>query len=57
MWLYSLGNQTIRSSACVTLINSAVLYIEINVYEKIDLSINVCVCMYVWMYGCEQSFE
>ena len=51
MWSYSLGNQTLRTSACVTLINSAILYIKINVFEKIKLSIDVCVyaCMYVWI--------
>ena len=33
MWSYSLGKQTLRTSACVTLINSAILYIKINVFE------------------------
>ena len=60
MWSYSLGNQTLRTSACVTLINSAILYIKINVFEQ-NQTINKCVCvyacMYVWMYGSEQSFE
>ena len=49
MWSYSLGNQTLRTSACVTLINSAILYIKINVFEKIKLSIDVCACMHVCM--------
>ena len=53
MWLYSVGNLTLRTSACVTLKNY-----KINVCEK-NQTINkcVCACMYVWMYGCEQSLE
>ena len=57
MWSYSLGNQTQRTSAYVTLINSAILYIKINVFEKIQLSIDACVCvcmhvrMDIWMWA------
>ena len=50
MWSYSLGNQTLRTSACVTLIKSAMLYIKRNVFEQ-NQTINkcVCVCMHVCM--------
>ena len=51
MWSYSLGNQTLRTSACVTLINSAILYIKINVFEQ-NQTINKCVCVHACMYGC-----
>ena len=49
MWLYSVGNLTLRTSACVTLKN----YIKINVCENVKKikTINkcVCVCMLVCM--------
>ena len=57
MWLYSVGNLTLRTSACVTLKNY-----KINVCENVKKiknikTINKCVCMHACMYGCEQTFE
>ena len=37
-------------------LNSAILYIKINVFVKVR-AINKCVCVHACMYGCEQSFE
>ena len=48
--VYSLGSQTLRTSACVTFIYSAILYVKINVFEQ-NQTINKCVCMH-GMYGC-----
>ena len=46
--VYSLGSQTLRTSACVTFIYSAILYVKINVFEQ-NQTINKCVCMHVCM--------
>ena len=53
MWSYSLGNQTLRTSAYVTLINKLRYTVyQKNVFQKIQLSIRVCVCIHACMYGC-----